>query len=140
MFEILEDQMEIDEQRATTKRERVIRWAVVAGLSVILFSALYFGYSSSTGKLAEDREQMLFHELARYFESLENSPGRSKTYAVLGDVFKRASTSEISAIAYLCEGRVVPAFAGLEIGMGEQMLVRAIAAASSRSTSLPHLK
>ena len=43
MFEALDDQMKIDEQRASTKRERVILWAVIAVLSIILFGALYFG-------------------------------------------------------------------------------------------------
>jgi len=45
MFEVLDDQMKIDEQRASTKRERVILWAVIALLSIILFGALYFGLS-----------------------------------------------------------------------------------------------
>lgn len=43
MFEALDDQMKIDEQRASTKRERVILWAVIAVLSIILFGTLYFG-------------------------------------------------------------------------------------------------
>jgi len=43
MFETLAEQFKIDEQKATTKRERLIRWAVIVLLSVILFSALYFG-------------------------------------------------------------------------------------------------
>jgi uncharacterized membrane protein YvbJ len=45
MFEVLDDQMKIDEQRASTKRERIILWAVIAVLSIILFGALYFGLS-----------------------------------------------------------------------------------------------
>ncbi len=43
MFEALDDQMKMDEQRASTKRERVILWAVIAVLSIILFGTLYFG-------------------------------------------------------------------------------------------------
>jgi len=43
MFETLEDQMKIDEQKATTKRERLIRWALIVLLSIILFGSLYFG-------------------------------------------------------------------------------------------------
>ncbi len=43
MFEILDDQIKIDEQKATTKRERVVLWAGIALLSVVLFGALYFG-------------------------------------------------------------------------------------------------
>lgn len=43
MFEVLDDQMKMDEQRASTKRERIILWAVITVLSIILFGALYFG-------------------------------------------------------------------------------------------------
>jgi hypothetical protein len=43
MFETLEDQIRIDEEKTTTKRERMIRWAVIALVSVVLFGALYFG-------------------------------------------------------------------------------------------------
>lgn len=43
MFETLEEQIRIDEQKTTTKRERMIMWAVILLLSVILFGALYFG-------------------------------------------------------------------------------------------------
>ncbi len=78
---------------------------------------------------------MLFRELTGCFQSLENSSSRLQTYSVLGDVFKRTSSSEIAAVAYLCEGRVLPAFAGVEIGIGEQMLIRAIAAATCRSAN-----
>jgi hypothetical protein len=43
MFEALEDQMKIDGQKATTKRERLIRCALIVVLSIILFGSLYFG-------------------------------------------------------------------------------------------------
>ena len=43
MFDILDDQMKSDEEKATTKRERAIRWALIALLSVVLFGALYVG-------------------------------------------------------------------------------------------------
>lgn len=34
MFETLEDQMKIDEQKATTKRERIIRCALIVVLLI----------------------------------------------------------------------------------------------------------
>jgi hypothetical protein len=43
MFETLQDQMKIDERRATTTQARVVFWLTIAVLSIILFSALYFG-------------------------------------------------------------------------------------------------
>jgi hypothetical protein len=49
MFETLADQMKIDEQKETTKRERVILWLVIAATSVILFGALIFGIYLMSG-------------------------------------------------------------------------------------------
>ena len=43
MFETLEDQIRIDNQKGTTKRERLIRWAVIALVSIIVFGTVYFG-------------------------------------------------------------------------------------------------
>ncbi len=43
MFETLEEQIKIDDQKETTKRERIVRWAVIVLASVVLFGALYFG-------------------------------------------------------------------------------------------------
>ncbi len=43
MFEILEDQIKIDDQKTTTKRERIVRWTLIVLLSVVLFGSLYFG-------------------------------------------------------------------------------------------------
>jgi hypothetical protein len=42
MFESLDDQMKLDAAKETTKREQAVKWAVVAALSVLLFSGLYF--------------------------------------------------------------------------------------------------
>ena len=43
MFETLEDQIKTDEEKVTTKQERVVMWAVIALVSIVLFAALYFG-------------------------------------------------------------------------------------------------
>lgn len=76
---------------------------------------------------------MLFDELADCFGRLAESKSRLRMYAILGELFERASAAEIEQIAWLCEGRVLPAFSGVEIGLGQQLLIRAIASAASRN-------
>lgn len=76
---------------------------------------------------------MLLDELTGYFERLGESKSRLRMYSILGELFERASAAEIEQIAWLSEGRVLPAFMGVEIGLGEQLLIRAIASAVSRS-------
>lgn len=43
MFESLTDQMKQDDREQVPRSERIIRWAVVSVLSVVLFGGLYFG-------------------------------------------------------------------------------------------------
>jgi hypothetical protein len=45
MFDSLDDQMKRDEERTTTKKERMIRYAAIAVTSVLLFGGLYLGVS-----------------------------------------------------------------------------------------------
>ena len=43
MFESLDEQMKIDEHKATSNTERLIRWVLIVLLSVIVFGGLYLG-------------------------------------------------------------------------------------------------
>jgi hypothetical protein len=43
MFDSLDDQMKRDDDRESTKTERMIRYAAVAVTSVLLFGSLYLG-------------------------------------------------------------------------------------------------
>jgi hypothetical protein len=43
MFESLDEQMKLDEHKATSNIERLIRWALIVLLSVIVFGGLYLG-------------------------------------------------------------------------------------------------
>ena len=49
MFETLEEQIQTDEEKMTTKREKVVRWTLIVVLSIVLFSALYVGIHLITG-------------------------------------------------------------------------------------------
>ena len=43
MFESLEEQIKSDEHRASSNTERMVRWALIVLVSVIVFGALYLG-------------------------------------------------------------------------------------------------
>lgn len=83
---------------------------------------------------------MLFRELTGFFERLESSSGRLRMYSVIADLFRHASASEIAIIPYLCEGELLPPWAGLEVGIGEQMAIQAISAAAGHSLAQVRLR
>jgi DNA ligase-1 len=76
---------------------------------------------------------MRFSEFARSLESVENTSSRLQMYELLGALFEKADEEEVAPIAYLCEGRLLPAFEGVETGMGERTAALSIAAATRRS-------
>jgi DNA ligase-1 len=72
---------------------------------------------------------MKFSELAAYFEKLEATSGRIELTNILSELFKNISAAEIDKVAYLLQGRVVPFFEPIEIGMADKMVDQAIASA-----------
>jgi DNA ligase-1 len=76
---------------------------------------------------------MQFDELANYFEKLETTSARLKMYELIGELFSKVDPDEAAEIAYLLEARLLPAFKGVEIGMGERMVASAIAAATAKT-------
>ena len=62
---------------------------------------------------------MWFHEVTEFFERIERSSGQlARWHSVRRSVRRHP---EIAIIAYLCEGGLLPPWAGLETGIGEQM-------------------
>jgi hypothetical protein len=43
MFESLDEQIKLDEHKAVSNTERIVRWALIVLLSVIVFGGLYLG-------------------------------------------------------------------------------------------------
>jgi DNA ligase-1 len=76
---------------------------------------------------------MRFSEFARSLETLENTSSRLEMYELLGTLFDKADVDELAPIAYLTEGRLLPAFEGVETGMGERTAAISLAAATRGS-------
>ncbi len=72
---------------------------------------------------------MKFSELAIYFEKIEKNSSRLEITKILSDLFKSLSSQEIEKVAYLLQGRVVPAYEGVDFGMAEKMIVKAAVSA-----------
>lgn len=75
---------------------------------------------------------MKFSGLASYFEKLEATSSRIELTNILSDLFKRVSADEIDKVAYLLQGRVVPFFEPIELGMADKMVEAAISQAYNK--------
>ncbi len=75
---------------------------------------------------------MTFSELAGYLDKMESTTSRNELVKTLAEVYKNSSADEIQPITYLIQGRLVPFFEPVEIGLGERLVVASIAQAFTR--------
>lgn len=73
---------------------------------------------------------MKFSIVAEAFEQLESTTKRLQMFEILSELFKKTPNEDIDKLIYICQERVRPAFEGIEIGMAEKMLEKAIARAT----------
>src|SRR5258708_36410757 len=60
---------------------------------------------------------------------MEATSSRNELVRILSDVYRAASSDELEPITYLIQGRLVPFFEPVEIGLGQGLLMAAIASA-----------
>jgi|Deesub1362A_J573_1020465.scaffolds.fasta_scaffold00045_146 DNA ligase-1 len=77
---------------------------------------------------------MKFFKLTEYFERLEATTKRLEMFDILAELFREASPEDIDKIIYLSQGQLTPPFEGIEIGMSEKLLVRALSEAANTPT------
>src|SRR5882672_1547215 len=62
---------------------------------------------------------------------MEATSSRNELVRILSDVYQGSSVDELGPITYLIQGRLAPFFEPVEIGLGERLLITAIAGAYS---------
>jgi len=70
-----------------------------------------------------------FAELSGYLDRLESTSSRNELVKTLAELYARSSADEIQPLTYLIQGRLVPFFEPIEIGLGEKLVIAAIAQA-----------
>jgi DNA ligase-1 len=70
-----------------------------------------------------------FSDLSGYLDRLESTSSRNELVKTLADLYSKSSADEIEPLTYLIQGRLVPFFEPVEIGLGEKLVISAIAQA-----------
>jgi DNA ligase-1 len=70
-----------------------------------------------------------FAELSGYLDRLESTSSRNELVKTLAELYTKSSTEDIQPLTYLIQGRLVPFFEPVEIGLGEKLVIAAIAQA-----------
>ena len=72
---------------------------------------------------------MTVSELSGYLDRLESTSSRNELVKTLAELYAKSSPDEIQPLTYLIQGRLVPFFEPVEIGLGEKLVMAAIAQA-----------
>ncbi|HET9849366.1 MAG TPA: ATP-dependent DNA ligase [Candidatus Dormibacteraeota bacterium] len=75
---------------------------------------------------------MNFSELSTYLDRLEATSSRNELVKILSELYTRSSPDEIQPLTYLIQGRLVPFFEPVEIGLGDKLVIAAIAQAYAK--------
>ena len=75
---------------------------------------------------------MTFVQLGQYLDRLEATRSRNELVKTLAELYTKVSPDEIQPVTYLIQGRLAPFFEPVEIGMGDKLVLAAIAQASGR--------
>jgi len=75
---------------------------------------------------------MTFAELSTYLDRMEGTRSRNELVKTLAELYTKTPPDEIQPVTYLIQGRLAPFFEPVEIGMGEKLVLAAIAQAAER--------
>ena len=76
---------------------------------------------------------MKFSELAVYLDQLEATSSRNELVRILSELYRACSVYEIEPTTYLIQGRLAPFFEPVEVGLGERLLISAMAVAYGKA-------
>jgi DNA ligase 1 len=78
------------------------------------------------------RRHMTFAELSSYLDRMEATRSRTELVKTVAELYSGTSPEEIQPVSYLVQGRLAPFFEPVETGMGEKLVLAAIAQAAGR--------
>ena len=73
---------------------------------------------------------MKFKVLVETYEKIESTTKRLEMTSYLVDLLRKTPDNIIDKVVYLLQGKIYPAFIGIELGMAEKLAIRAISVAS----------
>jgi len=76
--------------------------------------------------------ETMFKVLVDHFKEMEDTTKRTELTAILAHLFNSVTTDEIDKVVYLTQGKLYPDYMGIELGVAEKTIIRAI----SKNTGL----
>eukprot|EP01137_Pigoraptor_chileana_P008303 Opistho-2@54941 len=83
-------------------------------------------------------ESVPYVALSKTFEAIEATTKRLKIIDILSNLFRSVialTPKDLICCIYLCTNKIAPDYSGIELGVGEALLIKAIAEATGRSAA-----
>eukprot|EP00057_Strongylocentrotus_purpuratus_P000684 XP_001180844.2 PREDICTED: DNA ligase 1 [Strongylocentrotus purpuratus] len=128
-------------EKKETKKTNAFVWGSSDKKSDVKTSGTSFRPGSSSyhpveGACWKKDENVPYMALADTFSIIEETSGRLKTIEILSDFLTSVmllTPGDLKMCIYLCLNKLAPAYEGLELGIGDTVLMKAIAQATGRS-------
>jgi ATP-dependent DNA ligase len=76
---------------------------------------------------------LLYNEIVNTYEKISSTTSRIMITEILVNLLKKASPEDVDKIVYLTQGKIYPDYVGIELGVAEKLMARAIALASGEN-------
>jgi DNA ligase-1 len=76
---------------------------------------------------------LLYSEIVNTYEKISATTSRIMITEILVDLLKKASKEDVDKIVYLTQGKIYPDYIGIELGVAEKLMARAIALAAGEN-------
>src|SRR5579875_2257962 len=77
---------------------------------------------------------LFYSEIVEVYEEISSTTKRLEITDTLVKLLKKASPEEVNMVVYLTQGKLYPDYLGIELGVADKFMARAIALASGVST------
>jgi DNA ligase 1 len=79
---------------------------------------------------------MLFSKVSQVWTDIENTDGRIEMSRHFSRLLEDVKREELKPLVYLCQGILLPPFRGLELGMGERLVMQSISLVSGQDMKI----
>ncbi|KAI3637554.1 hypothetical protein MIR68_004203 [Amoeboaphelidium protococcarum] len=130
-----------DGDNDVVKSETDLDKAESAALARELKEGKFQVHAPSSPQQSQGKKQTAFSELSQTFEEIEGTSKRLAILEILTTFFVkviRDNPKDLISVIYLCINRIGPTWEAAELGIGETVLIKAIASATGRP--IPKIK
>jgi DNA ligase-1 len=81
------------------------------------------------------KKALLYSRLVEAYDAMEETTKRLELTSVLVKLYEETGVEDVEKVTYLNQGKLYPDYLGVEIGLGERLVVKAISSATGLNES-----